>query len=152
VRAMFPTISALQSTSSVDQLRPLFWRAVRAVVALLAAPLLVLALFGPQLLRLWLGQEVAAGAGNAVRILAVGLLINSAALVATTFIAAMGRPDLSAKFHVLELGIHLPLAWWLISMFGISGAAMAWSIRVTFDAALLFRAAGRLMAPHHEHP
>jgi O-antigen/teichoic acid export membrane protein len=145
VRAMFPTISALQSTASLDQLRPLFWRAVRVVVALLAGPVLILALFGPALLRIWLGAEVAIGAGIAVRILAVGLIINAAALVATTFIAAMGRPDLSAKFHVLELVIHLPLAWWLISTFGISGAAMAWSIRVTFDAALLFRAADRLL-------
>lgn len=158
VRAMFPTISALQSTASPDQLRPLFWRAVRVVVVLLAAPVLVLALFGPELLRFWLGPEVASGAGIAVRILALGLIINAAALVATTFIAAMGRPDLSAKFHLIEVAIHLPLAWWLISKFGISGAAMAWSIRVAFDAALLFRAAEGLMrggiplSPAPAHP
>lgn len=145
VRAMFPTISALQATSSREQLRPLFWRAVRVVVFLLAGPVLILALFGPALLRLWLGEQIAAGAGGAIRVLAVGLLINATALVATTFIAALGRPDLSAKFHMLELVIHLPLAWWLISRYGISGAAMAWSIRVTFDAALLFRAADRLL-------
>ncbi len=145
VRAMFPTLSALQSMSSRDQLRTLYRRAVSAVVLLLGAPVLILVLFGPLLLRLWLGEQVAAGAGAAVRILAVGLLFNAAALVPTTFIAAFGRPDLSAKFHLLELVIHLPLAWWLVFHYGITGAATAWTLRVTFDAALLFRAADKLL-------
>jgi O-antigen/teichoic acid export membrane protein len=145
VRAMFPTLSALQSMSSREQLRPLFRRAVSAVVLLLGGPVLILVLFGPVLLRLWLGSEVAAGAGAAVRVLAVGLLFNAIALVPTTFIAAFGRPDLSAKFHMLELVIHLPLAWWLVAHYGILGAATAWSIRVIFDAALLFGAADKLL-------
>lgn len=145
VRAMFPTLSALQSMSSRDQLRPLYRRAVSAVVLMLGGPVLILALFGPVLLRLWLGEQIAAGAGTAVRILAIGLLFNATALVPTTFIAAFGRPDLSAKFHMLELVIHLPLAWWLVSQFGILGAATAWSIRVAFDAILLFSAADRLL-------
>jgi O-antigen/teichoic acid export membrane protein len=145
VRAMFPTLSVLQSMSSGDQLRLLFRRAVSAVLVLLGAPVLILVLFAPVLLRFWLGEQVAEGAGAAVRILAVGLLFNASALVPTTFIAAFGRPDLSAKFHVFELVIHLPLAWWLVSHYGILGAATAWSIRVTFDAALLFRAASKLL-------
>lgn len=145
VRAMFPTLSALQSMSSRDRLRPLFRRAVSAVVLLLGGPVLILVVFGPVLLRLWLGDEVAAGAGNAVRILAVGLLFNGVALVPTTFIAAFGRPDLSAKFHLLELVVYLPIAWWLVAEYGIPGAATAWSIRVAFDAALLFRAADKLL-------
>jgi len=145
VRAMFPTLSALQSMSSRDQLRPLFRRAVSAVVLLLGGPVLILVLFGPYLLRLWLGEQIALSAGTAVRILAAGMLFNGAALVPLTFIAAFGRPDLSAKFHMLELVIHLPLAWWLVSQYGILGAATAWSIRVIFDAALLFGAADRLL-------
>jgi O-antigen/teichoic acid export membrane protein len=145
VRAMFPTLSALQSMSSRDQLRRLFRRAVSAVVVLLAAPMLTVILFGPVLLRWWLGEQIAAGAGTAVRILAAGLMFNGAALVPLTFIAAFGRPDVSAKFHMLELVIHLPLAWWLVSQYGIVGAATAWSIRVTFDAALLFTAANRFL-------
>jgi O-antigen/teichoic acid export membrane protein len=145
VRAMFPTLSALQSMSSRDLLRPLFRRAVSAVVLLLGGPVVILALFGPVLLRLWLGPQVALGAGTAVRVLAVGLLFNGAALVPTTFIASFGRPDVSAKFHMLELVVHLPLAWWLVAHYGIPGAAMAWSIRVIFDAALLFIAADKLL-------
>lgn len=145
VRAMFPTLSAIQSTSNPQDLRPYFRRAVAAVVVVLGGPLLVLFLFGPFLLRLWLGPDVAAASGTAVRILAVGLLFNASALIPTTFIAALGRPDISAKFHMLELAIHLPLAWWLVFTYGITGAATAWTIRVIFDALLLFRSGTRLM-------
>jgi len=145
VRAMFPTLSALQSITEPEQLKPLFRRAVSAVAILLSGPVLLIVLFGPALLRLWLGPEVARGAGSAVRVLAVGLMFNAAALVPTTFISAFGRPDLSAKFHLLELVFHLPLAWWLVSGYGILGAATAWSVRVVIDALLLFIAAQRLM-------
>jgi O-antigen/teichoic acid export membrane protein len=42
----------------------------------------------------------------------------------------------------MELIIHLPLAWLLIVHFGIVGAAVAWTIRVSIDACLLFWATG----------
>src|SRR5205814_1034934 len=67
------------------------------------------------------------------------------AVMRSTLISALGRPDISAKFHMLELAIHLPLAWWLVSTYGITGAATAWTVRVIFDSLLLFRAGTRLM-------
>jgi O-antigen/teichoic acid export membrane protein len=59
---------------------------------------------------------------------------------------ALGRPDLTAKFHLVELPLHGLLVWWLISMWGTTGAALAWSIRVGVDAMLLFVAACRLLS------
>jgi len=144
-RAMFPTVSALHGTSQNERLRPLFRRAVGMTVLLLSVPIAVLIFFAPALLNLWLGPQVAAAAGLPTRILAVGLLFNAAAFVPSTFLSAFGRPDISAKFHLIELAIHLPLAWWLVSSFGIAGAAIAWSARVAFDCALLFWATHRLL-------
>jgi O-antigen/teichoic acid export membrane protein len=144
-RAMFPTISALHGTSQNERLRPLFRRAVGMTVLLLIGPLGIVFLFAPQLLNLWLGPQVAAASGTATRVLAVGLLFNAAAYVPSTFLSAFGRPDINAKFHLLELAIHLPLAWWLVSNYGIPGAAVAWSARVAFDCLLLFWAAQRIM-------
>jgi O-antigen/teichoic acid export membrane protein len=71
--------------------------------------------------------------------------MNSLAHIPSSFIVAMGRPDVNAKFHMVELLIHLPVAWWMITQFGVTGAAIAWTIRVTFDAALLFTAVSRLL-------
>jgi O-antigen/teichoic acid export membrane protein len=143
-RAMFPTISALHGTAQHEALRPLFRRAVGMTLLLVSPPLLLLILFAPALLDLWLGPQVAAAAGNATRILAFGLLFNAAAFVPSTFLSAIGRPDINAKFHLLELSIHLPLAWLLVSRYGIIGAATAWSTRVILDAALLFWASYRI--------
>ena len=144
-RAMFPTVSALHGTAQHEALRPLFRRAVGMTVLLLSTPLALLVVFAPALLNLWLGPQVAAAAGTATRILAVGLLFNAAAFVPSTFLSAVGRPDISAKFHLLELAIHLPFAWWLVSRYGIVGAATAWSARVAFDAALLFWVTHRML-------
>jgi len=48
-----------------------------------------------------------------------------------------GRPDLPAKFHLLELGLYAVGAWLLVRAFGVTGAALAWTGRVTVDAGLL---------------
>ncbi len=137
-RAMFPSVSALQGTAQRTTLQPLFRRAVSMVFLLMAGPVVLLMLFAPQLLEVWLGAEVAVATTTAIRILALGLMFNAIAFVPSTFLAALGRPDISAKFHLLELAIHLPLTWWLVSRYGIVGAATAWSARVMVDSALLF--------------
>jgi O-antigen/teichoic acid export membrane protein len=82
---------------------------------------------------------------TAIRILAFGVFVNAVAHVPSGVITAMGRPDVVAKFHILELFIHVPAAWFLITHFGIAGAAAAWTFRVTVDAALLFFTALRML-------
>jgi O-antigen/teichoic acid export membrane protein len=145
VNALFPSVSAMHATGDRDGIKRVFSKAVRNMSLVLAVPALVLMLFGPMLLRFWLGETFAASGGTAVRILAFGVLMNSLAHVPSSFIVAIGRPDVNAKFHMLELLIHIPIAWWLIHKFGVTGAAIAWTIRVTFDAGLLFTALARLL-------
>jgi O-antigen/teichoic acid export membrane protein len=74
------------------------------------------------------------------------VLLNALATVPYTLIQAAGRPDLTAKFHLIELPLHVVLAWLLVTRFGIAGAALAWTLRMAVDAALLFVAASRLGA------
>ena len=59
-------------------------------------------------------------------------------------IQAVGRPDLSAKFHLLEIPFHVLLVVVLVGKMGIVGAALAWSIRAAVDAVLQFWAVARL--------
>ncbi|MEO7366858.1 MAG: hypothetical protein ABIZ36_02805, partial [Gemmatimonadaceae bacterium] len=47
--------------------------------------------------------------------------------------------------HIVELFIHVPAAWFLITRFGVPGAAAAWTFRVIFDAILLFVTALRML-------
>jgi Na+-driven multidrug efflux pump len=59
-------------------------------------------------------------------------------------IQALGRPDLTAKFHLLQLPLHGLLLWWLVGLWGITGAALAQSIRLSVEALLLLVAACRM--------
>jgi len=39
------------------------------------------------------------------------------------------------------LPIYVGLTWWCVRAYGVTGAAIAWTLRVTLDAVLLFAAA-----------
>jgi hypothetical protein len=40
-------------------------------------------------------------------------------------------------FHLIELPLYAAAAWVLIEAYGVAGAALAWTLRVTLDAVLL---------------
>lgn len=143
--AVYPSISALAATGNHEAIHRVYAEAVKKTVLLLVVPVLTLAIFGPWLLRLWLGEAFAEQGQTAVRILAFGVLLNAVAHVPSGFITALGRPDIKAKLHVIELMIHVPVAYFLISRFGIVGAALAWTARVGLDAILLFIASKRVL-------
>jgi O-antigen/teichoic acid export membrane protein len=140
VRALFPVVSASHTLRGTSDLRPLFRRAVLTVLAMLVIPVTIVVLFAPDLLEMWLGSEFRE-AGNAARIIAVAMLVNCMAVVPFTYLAAVGRPDIPAKFHLAEVVIHIPLAWVLVSRYGLTGAATAFALRIAVDTVLLFVAA-----------
>jgi O-antigen/teichoic acid export membrane protein len=139
-RALFPKMTGLYATGQRSQLRSVVVHATGVVAALIFVPLAILFAFAPFLIGKWLGPQFAEAAGTAARILAVGFFFNSLAPIPFGLLAAIDRPDINAKFHLAELCLHVPLTWWLVSTFGISGAATAWSIRSVLDAILLFSA------------
>jgi O-antigen/teichoic acid export membrane protein len=88
-------------------------------------------------LRLWLGTEFANHSTVVLRWLAVGVFLNSLAVLSWVLIQGAGRPDLTAKFHLIEVTLYLPILWFMVKHYGVQGAAMAWTIRVLFDGAFL---------------
>jgi len=101
----------------------------------------VVMLFSRPLLELWLGPAYAAQGATSLAILAAGMLIIGLAHVPSIFLYGQGRPDLPAIFQLVELPIYIALVWWLVRAYGVTGAALAWTLRVTLDAVLLFAAA-----------
>ncbi len=143
--ALFPELSA--SAQSPEAARRLYLRGVSGILLVLGPVVVLLALLAEPALGWWLGPEFARASSRVVRILAVGLLINAAASMPAIWLQASGRPDLTAKLHMIELPLYLAGAVWLIRAFGIEGAAFAWFARVTLDAALLTVLARRRAAP-----
>ena len=143
--AVFPSVSAMSAIGDHTSVKRIFSKALAKMLLIVSGPAVVIAIFGPLLLRLWLGPVFAANGSTAIRILAFGVFINALAHVPSGVITAMGRPDVVARFHIIELFIHVPAAWFLITHFGVAGAAAAWTFRVTVDAALLFFMALRML-------
>jgi O-antigen/teichoic acid export membrane protein len=89
----------------------------------------------------WVGTGLAERAAPVGQILLVGIWINTLAFIPFTYLQSRGRPDLPAKFHLLELIPYIVILWVLIDLFNIAGAAWAWDLRVLIDTLLLFWAA-----------
>ncbi len=112
-------------------------------MVVMAPPLAFIFAFAPALLLIWLGPAYAAQSSLALRVLTVGVFLNALAQLPFVTLYAFNRPDLPAKFHLLELVIHVPLTILLIRQFGIAGAATAWTGRVGLDLCLLLTASAR---------
>jgi O-antigen/teichoic acid export membrane protein len=106
---------------------------------------LVAMLFAREGLTVWVGASFAAKSFVVLEWLAAGILINSIAHVPSSMIQAIGRPEVNAKIHTLELPVYLVLAWLLIAHYGILGAAIAWVIRAAIDTTCFFIAGYRVM-------
>ena len=137
---LFPAFSALDGRKDEQRLGMLFARSVKYVLLATGPVVVVMWLFAGEILNIWLGADFVTESTAAMQILAVGVLINSLALTPYAFLQGVGRPDLPAKFHLIELPVYIGVAWILVSKFGIAGAAEAWTIRMALDALLLFGA------------
>lgn len=138
--ALFPAVSA---DTGADQER-LLGRPSRFLLLALAPFVAALIVSAAPLLEVWLGRDYAARSTGAFVILAVGVLINGMAHIPYTYLLGRGRPDIPAGFHLLELPLFVVAAWLLVDRLGVAGAALAWTLRVTVDAALLTGAVTRV--------
>jgi len=139
VATLFPAFSFL-SEANREHLKFLYARAIKYVILGVGPIVMLIIVFASQLLNLWLGPEFASKSSRVLQILALGVFFNSLARVPFSLLQALGRPEIMAKLHLIELPVHLALVWFLVSKFGLAGAAAAWAFRVTLDAVLLFGA------------
>ncbi len=141
---MFPAFSA-SFAQDRDRTALLFARSVKSLLLVLFPIMLCTVALAQDGLKLWLGPEFAQNSFRVLQWLAVGVFINSLAHVPFALLQGVGRPDLTAKLHLIELPVYLGLLWWLIGTRGIEGAAIAWTARVTADALILFALARRFL-------
>ena len=150
VTAVFPRVSAAvggdPAVGKADgALAALYLGTTRALATALLGLVAAAVVLAPDLLLLWLGPEYAARAGLAMRLLLVGVLVNAVCHVPFAFVQALGRPDLTARFHIVELLVHVPLTIVLVQRWSVTGAAAAWATRALLDGLLVSAAAHRLM-------
>jgi O-antigen/teichoic acid export membrane protein len=141
---LFPAFAGV-AVKSPERLPMLLGRTLRyTLMILLPITVAVVALAYPGL-HAWLGPEFALNSTAVLQWLALGVLANSLAAMPYALIQGIGRPDLTAKLHLAELPVYLMLLWWLLHAYGITGAAVAWTVRASIDCLLLLVIARQLI-------
>ncbi|MDA8429806.1 MAG: flippase [Geobacteraceae bacterium] len=143
VTSLFPAFAA-SNKSDAGRTVQLISKSIAAIFILIFPIVLIIVTFSQEGLMLWLGKDFANNSATVLQWLAAGVFINCLAQVIYTLIQGQGRPDLTAKIHLLELAFYLPLLWWILKQYGIVGAAIAWTLRVVVDAILLMWVAHRM--------
>jgi O-antigen/teichoic acid export membrane protein len=140
---LLPFFSEQNALGEKYLLNESYFRSIKMILLVMAPLSIFLAAFADNILEMWIGEDFARESSVVLRILSGAIFINSLAGVAYTLLHALGRPDLTAKFHLIELLIYILLCIILIPSFKITGAALAWGGLIALDALLLFWAASR---------
>lgn len=150
---LFPAFSALNANDNSKIIPELFNRSLKYLF-LISSPFVLILVCGARFfLRSWLGTEFVAHSVLVLQLLSVSVLVNSLAYIPLSLLQSTGRPDLPAKFNLFELPLYLSGAYFLVTRYGINGAALASLIRTIIDTSLLFLAAyGTLQSRRQKQP
>lgn len=133
---LFPAFAAsFERDRSATSL--LFDRTIRLMLLAIFPPVLLLVAFAHEGMRIWLGPDFAQHSAVVIRWLAAGVLINSIGQIAFAAVQGAGRADLTAKLHAVELPIYAVVLVVLTKSLGLTGVAIAWTLRVTIDTTTL---------------
>ena len=142
VGVLFPALGAMIGPDP-SKAATMFFGGVKYTFISVFPIVLIIFIFAEEGLSVWLGDEFSLRGTIVLQLLAMGALISSLSYFPFAVLHAAGRPDLTAKLHLIETPIYMTMAWVLIVGYGIKGAAIAWVLRAIFDTIILFHMAGR---------
>lgn len=120
-----------------EKTKLLYRQGMKYLIRILLPITLLIIVFARYGLNLWLGAEFAQHSTRVLQWLALGVLFNGMARFPFSLLQGVGRPDITAKIHLLEFPVYIVLVWSCINMFGIDGAGVAWMLRAFIDLFLL---------------
>jgi len=97
---------------------------------------------GP-LLTIWAGADYGTASVVPLGVLAAGCFIDGLSFVPRMLLQAAGRPDLIARYLMITSVPYLVGAVALVQIWGIVGAAVAWTARTSVECMLMLLAARR---------
>ena len=139
---MFPAFTG-SFARDVFHVRHLYHKTMAYMMFIMFPLVVLIILFAERGLTLWINADFASHSFRVAQFLALGVLINSFGHISQSLVQASGRPDLSAKLHLVELPLYLVYLSILLPAHGINGAAFAWLIRVTISSLILAFLANR---------
>jgi len=148
---LFPLFSQKKNDHKIIQGH--YNKAIGLIFSTMSIIMLTIIFLGEILLDYWLGPEFAKNSYTVAAIISIGVLFTSIAQVPFAYIQATGDAKSTTLIHLIELAIYIPVISYLINLYGITGASVAWTLRAALDLALLhFRAAyikGKIRLSHN---
>jgi O-antigen/teichoic acid export membrane protein len=135
---LFPAFSTLASSGDRDKLNVSVMRSTKYLLTAMIPPAVVFLIYAEDILRIWLGNDFAIESASVFRLLSVAVLLNAIGYIPFALIQGIGRPDVVAKYHLIELPIYAGVAFFLITQLGITGAALAWCLRMVWTIPIFF--------------
>lgn len=137
IGVLFPAFSASYFENK-EFTKKLFFKGSKYIYIIIFPLSLFFVIFANDILSLWLGNEFAQRSTLVFQFLTVGVLFNGLAYIPFTFLQGIGKPDVTAKLHLIEIPVYTIILFLLVKSYGINGAAFAWFIRAAADAVILF--------------
>jgi O-antigen/teichoic acid export membrane protein len=139
---LFPRFSQTQLGDNKNLMK----LAVTSLIAIQTPFIVTAILLMHPFLTLWIGASLANQSAPVAIILLIGIWINGPSYPCYSYLQAIGRPDIMAKFYLIQLVPFLVFLWFIVGYFGVLGAAFAWSLRMMIDAYAWFTASNSLSA------
>jgi O-antigen/teichoic acid export membrane protein len=102
-------------------------RASRLIAVLLLPPVLVIAIFGRQILGIF-GAVYAVHSYGLLLLFLVVVIPDSVTNVYVTVLRVRGQPQRAAGMNLAMAVVALAGGWWLMGLVGVAGAAWAWAL------------------------
>ena len=131
-RVLYPQVSA----NPTGAMHVLIGSARVLTLILVPALAIGMVLIDP-LCRLWIGESATKAVVPIARIMMLGVYLNCIAYVPLVALQARGDPDRLAKIHVMETPVFLIVIYLSTKFYGVTGAAIAWSVRLLIDTVIL---------------
>jgi O-antigen/teichoic acid export membrane protein len=100
-----------------------------------------IALLANELLSLWLGEEFSRNSALPLQIMALGVVVNTVGIIIQSVIYSAGHSREVALLQIIELPLYFVGQCFAVYLFGLPGAACAWTIRIIVDTVMLWRIA-----------
>lgn len=134
---LFPAISSSYNTDP-EFTHKILVKSIKYVFIIIFPIILIIIAFAREGMNNWMGEIFATNSALILQFFAIGVLLNSIAFFPFTFLQSIGRPDITAKIHLVELPVYIIAMWYLIPVYGIISAAIIWLIRILIDTSLQF--------------
>jgi len=145
----FPTFSSVYIQDKNSAAR-LFGKGVKYVFMIIFPLSLLIVVLSYEGLSIWLGNEFAEKSTMVMQVLSLGVLFLCLGQVPYALIQGAGRPDITAKLHLIEVPFYIIVLFLMTNGYGIKGASIAWAGRLAVDSTIMFYIALKMLEKKNE--